>query len=80
MNLIIVPHRAVGLPDGAEAGGFRGHHVDAAAKVHAELLDAGAGELEYLILNKAARKGLGHKGERHIVRADALFWLARYIA
>ena len=38
-------HRTVGLPDGGQAGGLRGHHVDADAVVHGQVFDARPGEL-----------------------------------
>ena len=39
-------------PDGGEAGGLGGHHVDADAVVHGQVLDAGAHELRTLFFTK----------------------------
>ena len=66
----------VGDPDGAEAGGLGGHHVDAVAEVDREVLDAGAGELEHLVLDETALEGGLHQGDGDIVRAHAVARLA----
>ncbi len=68
--------RLVGDPDGAEAGGLGGHHVDAVAEVDREFLDAGAGKLEDLVLHETALEHGLHQGDGDIVRAHAVARLA----
>ena len=67
------------LPNGAEAGGFGGHHVDAVTEVDGQFADAGTYKLQYLIVHKAALKGSLHQCDGHIVGADAPAWLAGQI-
>ena len=66
----------VGDPDGAEAGGLGGHHVDTVTEVDGQVLDAGAGELEHLVLHETALEGGLHQGDGDIVRAHAMARLA----
>ena len=68
----VLLHRPVGLPDGGEAGGLGGHHVDADAVVHGQVLDAGAHEFQDLILHKAVLVDLTAQGDGHVVGAHAL--------
>ena len=57
----------VGLPDGGQAGGLGGHHVDAGAVVHGEGCHAGAEELQYGIFHRAGFKGGPHQGQSHVL-------------
>ena len=66
----------VRLPDGGEAGGLRGHHINAVAVVHGQRLNTGAAELQHAVVDKAAVKGGLHQGDGHIVGADALLGLS----
>ena len=71
---------AVGLPDGAQARGLRGHHVHAVAIVGGEVLDARAYELQNLVFCAAFGKRFFHEREGNVVRADAAAGFPRYIA
>ena len=66
----------VGLPDGGEAGGLGGHHVDADAVVGAQGGDAGADELQHLILHQSLGEGGAHQGNGHVLGSHALSGLA----
>ena len=68
----VLLHRAVGFPDGGQAGGFGGHHVDADAVVHGQARDAGAGELQDLVLHKAVFIHGAAEGDGHVVGAHPL--------
>ena len=72
----IVRHGAVRLPDGAEAGGLRGHHVDADAVVHGQVGHGGAGKFQHLILHEAVFVHRAAQGDGHVVGADAAGRLA----
>ena len=63
--------RLVRLPDGGQARRLRRHDVDAVAEVDGQALDAGAGELEHAVVDKAALKRRLDEGDGHVVRADA---------
>ena len=65
-------HGLVGLPQRGETGGLGGHDVDAVAKVDGQFFDAGAGEFEDFILDKAAREGGFDKRDGDVVRTDAV--------
>ena len=64
---------AVGLPDGGQAGGLRGHHVQPVAEIHGEAGDAGARELQNAVADKAALKGGLHQGDGRVMGPHALF-------
>ena len=69
----------VSLPDGGKTGGLGGHHVNAVAEVDGQLLDAGAYELQHLVVDKAAFKCGFHQRDGHVVGADAPAGLAGQI-
>ena len=64
-------YHIIGLPDRAEAGGLRGHDIDAASVVHGKTGDTGAEELHNGIFYGAGGKGLLDDAQRHILRAHA---------
>ena len=80
---LIVPGAAMGteealrhlvrLPDGGEAGGLGGHHINAVAVVNGQVPDARAAELQHAVIYKPRLKGGLHQGDGHIVGAHALF-------
>ena len=76
VDFVVVADFVVGDPDGAEAGGLGGHDVDAVTEVDGEFLDAGAGELEHLVLDEAVVEDGLYQGDGHVVGADALAGLA----
>ena len=67
----IVRHGLVRLPDGAETGRLRGHHVDADAVVHGQAGHGGTGKLQYLVLYEAVFVHRAAQGDGHIVRPHA---------
>ena len=74
--VVVVLHLVVGHPDAAQAGGLGGHDVDAVTEVDGQLLDAGAGKLEHLVLHHTALEGGLHKRDGHVVRTHTLLGLA----
>ena len=66
-----IPHLLVRLPDGEHGRGFRGHHINAVAEIHAQIADARAHKFKHPVLHKAVLKHLANEGQRHILRADA---------
>ena len=64
------------LPNGGEAGGLSGHHVNAVAVVNGQIFDARAAELQHAVVHKSRLKGGLHQGDGHIVGAHALFGLS----
>ena len=76
VGLVEAPGDLVGLPDGGQTRGLRGHHVDAIAEVDGQALDAGACKLQNAVVHKAAFKGGLHQGDGHVVGANALPGLA----
>ena len=61
----------IGLPDGAQAGGFGSHHIDAVAEVDGQRGDAGAGKLQNTVFHKALFKGGLYQGDGDVVGTDA---------
>ena len=47
----------VGLPDGGQAGGLSGHHVDASPVVHGQIGYAGTEELHDCVFHRAGLEG-----------------------
>ena len=76
MGLVVSLNSLIGDPDGAEAGGLGGHHIDSVTEVNRELLDARAGELKDLILDETALECGLDKGYGHIMRADTMLRFA----
>ncbi len=72
----IVRHGFVRLPDGAETGRLRGHHVDADAVVHRQAGHGGTGELQHLVFHEAVLIRCAAQGDGHVVGADAAGRLA----
>ena len=66
----------VRLPDGGEAGGLGGHHINAVAVVNGQIFDARAAELQHAVVHKSRLKGGLHQGYGHIVGAYTLLGLA----
>ena len=66
----------VGLPDGGQAGGLSGHHVDAVAEVDGQAADARAHKLQHPVVHKAGGKGSLDEGQGHVLGADAVAGLA----
>ncbi len=64
-------HHVVRLPDGAEAGGFGGHYVDAAAVVHGKGGNAGAEELHHGVFYGASCKCLFDDAQCNVLGANA---------
>ena len=67
----IVRHGAVRLPDGAEAGRLRCHHIDADAVVHGQAGHGGPGEFQHLILHETVFIHRAAQGDGYVVRANA---------
>jgi len=63
----IVRHGAVRLPDGAEAGRLRCHHIDADAVVHGQAGHGGPGKFQHLILHEAVFVHRAAQGDGHVV-------------
>ena len=68
----VLRHGVVGLPYGAEAGGFRGHNVDADAIVHGQLRYGRACKLQHLVLYEAVFVHRTAQRDGHVVRPYAL--------
>ena len=66
-------HSLIGFPNGAEAGGFRGHDVNADAEVHGQVFDAGAGEFQNLVFHKTVFIHRAAQCNGNVMGADALF-------
>ncbi len=71
MHLEVLFYLLIGDPNGAEAGGFGGHDIDAVTEVYGQFLYAGTCELKHLVLYETAFEGSLDKGDSHIMRADA---------
>ena len=63
-------HRLVRLPDGGQAAGLRGHHIDAVAVVHGQTAHAIAEEFHNAVFDRALLKRRADDGKGHILRAD----------
>ena len=72
VNLVVVLHLVVGNPDRAQAGGLGGHDVDTVTEVDGQVLHAGAGKLEDLVLNKAALERGLYQRDSNVVGTYAL--------
>ena len=70
VGLVEPLRHGVRLPDGGEAGGLCGHDIDAVAVVNGQSRDAGTGEFQHAVVDKAGGKGGLHQGDGHIVGAD----------
>ena len=57
MHLKVILHLVVRDPDGTEASGFGGHDINTVAEVDGQLLYAGAGKFQHLVLHKTALEG-----------------------
>ena len=66
----------IGTPDGAEAGGFRGHHVDAVTIIGIHGGDARSDELHHFVFHVAFLEDRADDRQRHVVRPDARLRLA----
>ena len=59
----------VRLPDGGQAGGLSGHHVDARPVVHGQAGHAGTEEFHDGVLHRAGFEGGPHQGQGHVLGA-----------
>ena len=71
MERQICLHGAVRLPDGAETGRFRGHHINADAVVHGQGGNGRSRELQHLIFHEAVPVYRAAQGDGDIVRPHA---------
>ena len=71
VGLVKAPGFPVGLPNGGEAGGFRGHNVNAVPEVDGQGGDSRPGELQHAVVDKAALKGGFHQGDGRVVGPHA---------
>ena len=71
-------HGVIRYPDGAEAAGFCGHHINADAVIHAHPGNTGSGKLQHLVLHKGIREGLFYQRKGDIMGADAMGNLSCY--
>ena len=75
MHLEVLLHLFVGNPDGGQASGLGGHDIDTVTEVDGQAGNAGAGELQYLVLHKTALEHGLHEGDGHVVRANTTLGL-----
>ena len=61
----------VGTPDGTQAGGFRGHHVDAVAIISVHGGDARPDEFHHFVFHIPFLEDCADDCQRDVVRADA---------
>ena len=73
VDLEVLLYDVVGLPDGGQTCGLRGHGVDAVTEIHGHGVDARSDELEDGVLHELVLEGRTDQGEGHIHRADP--WL-----
>ena len=59
----------IGGPDGGQAGGLGGHHVDAGAVVHGQVGYAGAEKFHHRVLDHSVFKGGADELQRHVLGA-----------
>ena len=59
-------------PDGTEAGGLSGHHVDPDPVVHRKAVDARSDKFHHLVLHISVPEDLADDRERDVLRPDAL--------
>src|SRR5699024_6521905 len=67
----VVLQGVVRRPDGGQAGGLGGHHVDAGAVVHGQIGHAGAEELHDGVLHRAVFEGGTDELQGHVLGAHA---------
>ena len=72
MNLVELLDFLIRHPDGGQAGGLRGHHVNADTEISAQGRNAGTHELHYLVFHIAVFEDRADDGQRHVLRAHAL--------
>ena len=65
-------HLVVGHPNRTQTGRFSRHNVDTVTEVDGQVLHAGAGKFQHLVLHETALKRCFHERNCHVVRADTL--------
>ena len=69
---IKLPGFLIGFPDGGQAGGFRGHDVNAIAEIHRQPGNTRPHKFQHPVVDKAAVKRSLDQRQRHIVRTNAM--------
>ena len=72
VDFVVMLHLVVGHPNRAQTGRLSGHDVDAVTEVDGQVLHAGAGKFQHLVLHETALKRCFHERNCHVVRADTL--------
>ena len=68
----VLAHHPIRTPDGAQAGGFRGHYVDAIAKIHGKPGNPRSHKFQYLVFHKAFFVNGFFNGKGHVLGTDAV--------
>ena len=68
----------VRFPDRRKAAGFRRHHVNADPEVHTQRSNSRPGEFQYPVFDKSLGESFLYQRQRHIVRADAVRYIASH--